>query len=105
MSIINRISQQQNIYNYQQQELDRLMLKHRRSGYTTTNMPDLTLNKLYNLRSNCQNLYKELIRYNMVGHKISFTTEETININKMMESKDEYTLNVLKQIILSKLNE
>lgn len=59
---------------------------------------------LYNMRKHCKSLYKEFKMYNMVNYKIPFTSEETINFEKMLESKDEYSLQLCKQIILTKLN-
>ena len=66
---------------------------------------DNPLNPLYNLKTHCKNLYDELKRYNMVNHKIPFTTEESVNIGRMLESNDKDTLELCKQILLTRLNE
>jgi len=63
------------------------------------------LHPLYNLKTHCKNLYDELKRYNMVNHKILFTTEESVNIERMLESNDKDTLELCKQILLTRLNE
>ena len=60
---------------------------------------------LYNLKTHCKNLYDELKRYNMVNYKIPFTTEESVNIRRMLESNDKDTLELCKQILLTRLNE
>jgi len=63
------------------------------------------LDPLYNLKTHCKNLYDELKRYNMVNHKIPFTTEESVNIERMLKSNDKDTLELCKQILLTRLNE
>ena len=66
---------------------------------------DNPLGRLYNLKTHCKNLYDELKRYNMVNYKIPFTTEESVNIRRMLESNDKDTLELCKQILLTRLNE
>ncbi len=58
----------------------------------------------YNLRQQCKNLYKELFTYSTVGYKKTFTQDEDKNINNMLESNDKYTLELCKQILLTRLN-
>lgn len=115
MSSIEELKSYQQFYNIMYDKLNTdlhkqmIIGKSRRQGYSNMNKAyEDYMNQfdsLYNLRTTCKNLYKELIRYNMVGYKQTFTSEEDDNINKMMESKDQYTLELARQIILTKLNE
>lgn len=112
MSSIEKLKEYQRYYNIMSAQLNNdlhkqlILGKPRRNGWSHLNNQYTTqLDPLYNIRTNCKNLYKELIRYNMVGYKLGFTEEEDISINKMMESKDQYTLELARQIILTKLNE
>jgi hypothetical protein len=60
--------------------------------------------RMYSVRRHCIALYKELIYYNEILYKTTLTTEEGVAIQTMLDSEDEYTLELAKQIILSKLN-
>lgn len=81
-----------------------IYVKSRKQGCSNINFM-INLDPLYNIRTSCKHLYQELLKYNMVNYKQSFTSEEDININNMMVSKDQCTLQLCKQILLTRLNE
>lgn len=112
MSSLEELKKYQHMYNIMHDRLthdlhkELILGKSRRQGYSNVDkLWSEMRDPLYNIRTNCKNLLKELHRYSMTGHKIPFTKEEENNIVKMLESKDEYTLQLCKQIILTKLNE
>jgi hypothetical protein len=78
--------------------------KGRRTGFNLVMDREWSnLSPTYNIRTSCENLLKELHRYYMTQGKLAFTKEEESNIVIMLKSKDLYTLETLRQIILTKM--
>lgn len=80
------------------------------SNWDVSNITDFssffnpTISRLLINEKECENLLLDLYHQDLKNYKCSFSKEENENIYKLIKSKDLYSIELAKQIILTKLN-